>query len=87
MICICAQCGPDSEQHGQGADDSSSKYERYNFRRRLGVIAENMVDLGRSGETERGFGDIERDSRVAGDVQVECLALIRARGAKGADDD
>lgn len=87
MIGICAQCGPDTEQHWQGAHNSGSEYEGDKFGGGFRVVAEDVVDLRFSGETERGLGDAQRDSGVAGDAQVEGLALIGDRGTERADDD
>lgn len=45
------------------------------------------MDLLLGGVAEGLLGDGERDVGVAGDVEVENLSLVGARGAEGANDD
>jgi hypothetical protein len=87
MIGVGAQRGPDAKQNRKRRDNRSREDERNDLRGRLRVGLEDVVDLRLGSVSEGRVGDGERHIGVAGDCEVENLALVRRRRAERADDD
>lgn len=87
MTHVRTQCGPQAEQDGEGSGYGGGEYNSDDLGRRLGVLAEDVVDFWLGGVAQRGFRDGERNVGIAGDGEVEDGALEGGRGAEGAEDD
>lgn len=84
---VGAKRRPGTEENGEGSSDGSSKDEGDDFGRRLGVLAEDVVDLGLGSVTERRLGNGEGNVGVAGDGQIEDLLLVGRGRAERSNDD
>lgn len=84
---IAAQSGPETQQDRQGSGNGSGEDDGDDLRGRLGVVAEDVVDLGGRSVAQRGFGDGERDVGVAGDGEVEDFLLVGCGRAERSNDD
>jgi hypothetical protein len=78
---------PETEQNGERSGNGSGEDERDGLGRRLGVLAEDVVDLGLGSVTERRLGDCERYVGVACDSQVKDLLLVGRGRAECCNDD
>jgi hypothetical protein len=82
---VCAQSCPNTEQYRQRGSNSCGKDDCYDLRRRFGIRFEDVVNLGLGRVSKGRLGDGEGDVGVAGHLQVEDLALVRRRRAKGSN--
>ena len=87
MADIGTQCRPETQQDGESGSDRGGKDNGDDLRGRLGVFAEDVVDLGVGSVAKWCLGDGEGHIDVAGHGQVEDLLLVRCRRAECADDD
>lgn len=78
---------PQTEQNGEHGSNSSGEDECDDLGRRLGVFAEDVVDLGLGSVAQRRLGDGERYIGVAGDGQIEDLLLVGRGRAECSNDD
>lgn len=82
---VCAQEQPCTNKSGQTSQDGKGEDSREDGRRRLGVAAEDVVNLGQFAVTERSLGGAQWGIRVAGDSQVESVGVVRIRRAERGD--
>lgn len=87
MADVSTQCRPETQQDGESGSDRGGKDKRNDLRGRLGVFAEDVVDLGVGSVAEWCLGDGEGHIDVAGHGQVKDLLLVRRRRAECANDD
>ena len=87
MADIGTQCRPETQQDGESGSDRGGKDNGDDLRGRLGVFAEDVVDLGVGSVAKWCLGDGEGHIDVAGHGQVEDLLLVRCRRAECANDD
>jgi hypothetical protein len=84
---VGAQGRPHNQKHWQRASYRGSKDNRDSLGGRLGIVTEDVVDLGFGGVAQRRLGNGERDVRIAGHGEVEDLALVGRRGTERSNDD
>jgi hypothetical protein len=87
MADVGTQCRPETQQDRESGSDCGGEDNGDDLRGRLGVFAEDVVDLGVGGVAERCLWDGEGYIDVAGHGQIEDLLLVRCRRAECADDD
>lgn len=73
---ICAEEQPCTDKSGQASQHGKSEDGREDGGRRLGVAAEDVVDLGQFAVAERRLGDAQGHISVAGDGQVEGVGVV-----------
>lgn len=76
VVEVCADGQPHTQEGRQSCQNGESKDGREDSRGRLGVAAEDVVDLGQFAVAERGLGKAERHVGVADDRQVEGVVVV-----------
>lgn len=82
---VCAEEQPCANKSGQTSQDGESEDCGENGWRRLGVAAEDVVDLGQLAITERRLGGAQGHIGVAGNGQVEGVSVVCIGGAERGD--
>lgn len=85
MVEVSAQEQPSANKGRQTSQDGEGEDAREDGRRRLGVAAEDVVNLGQLAVAKRRLGSAERHIGVAGNSQVEGMCVVGIRGAKRGD--
>jgi hypothetical protein len=84
---VGAQGRPHNQEHRERAGYCCGKDDRDGLRGRLGIVTEDVMNLGFGGVAQRRLGNGERDVRIAGHGEVEDLALVGFRGTERSNDD
>lgn len=82
MAEVCAEEQPGTNENGQTSEDGEGEDAGQDGGRRLGVAAEDVVDLGQFAVTKRSLGGAQGRIGVAGDGQVEGMSVVCIRRAE-----
>jgi len=82
---VCAEEQPCTNKRGQTSQDGESEDGGEDGGRRLGVAAEDVVNLGQFAVTERSLGSAQGHVGVAGDSQVEGVGVVGIGRAERGD--